>query len=110
MVRRETRPAPPVGEHRSGFHFALFTAMFESLQEGLSSALRSMAGKAKLSEANMREGLDAVRQALLEADVSYQVAQDFVARVGEQALGEKVLKSLNPSQQVIGIVHQELVN
>jgi len=83
--------------------------MFESLQEGLSSAFRSMMGKATLSEANMREGLQLVRQALLEADVSYQVVQDFMGRISEQAVGEKVLKSLNPTQQLVGVVHNELV-
>lgn len=84
--------------------------MFESIQEGLSSALRTLAGTARLTESNMREGLRMVEKALLEADVSFQVVRDFMARVTEQALGERVLKSLNPSQQVIGIVHQELVN
>jgi signal recognition particle subunit SRP54 len=84
--------------------------MFESLQEGLGSALRTLTGKAKLTEANMRDGLSLVQQALLEADVSYPVVQDFMGRVSTQALGEKVLKSLNPSQQIVGIVHQELVN
>ena len=84
--------------------------MFESLQENLSSALRTIAGQARLTESNMREGLKLVEHALLEADVSYQVAKDFVARVADQAVGEQVLKALNPSQQLIGIVYQELVN
>ncbi|HEY5312259.1 MAG TPA: signal recognition particle receptor subunit alpha, partial [Pirellulales bacterium] len=84
--------------------------MFDSLQEGLTSALRSLSGKAKLTEANMREGLGLVQQALLEADVSYPVVKDFMGRVTEQAVGEKVLKALNPTQQLVGIVHQELVN
>jgi signal recognition particle subunit SRP54 len=83
--------------------------MFDSLQENLSSALRSLRGKGKLTEANMREGLANVREALLEADVSVLVVKDFMARVTEQAVGERVLKSLDPSQQVIGIVHQELI-
>lgn len=83
--------------------------MFESLQTGLRSALKTLQGKAKLSEANMREGLALVEQSLLEADVSYSVAKDFVARVSEQALGEKVLLALNPTQQLIGIINQELI-
>jgi signal recognition particle subunit SRP54 len=83
--------------------------MFESLQTGLRSALKTLQGKAKLSEGNMREGLALVEQSLLEADVSYQVAKDFVARVAEKALGEKVLLALNPTQQLIGIIHQELI-
>ncbi len=84
--------------------------MFESLQEGLSSALRSLSGKAKLTEANMRDGLRLVQQSLLEADVSFPIVKDFMARVTEEAVGERVLKSLRPEQQVVGIVHRELVN
>ena len=84
--------------------------MFESLQQGLGSAFRSLTGKARLTEANMRDGLQLVRQALLEADVSVDVVKDFMARVSEQAVGEQVLRSLRPEQQVVGIVHQELVN
>ena len=84
--------------------------MFESLQDNLSSALRSLRGKGKLTEANMREGLQSVQQALLEADVSFPVVKEFMSRVTEAATGEAVLKSLDPSQQVVGIVYQELVN
>jgi signal recognition particle subunit SRP54 len=83
--------------------------MFESLQAGLQSALKSLRGRGKLTEANMREGLRMVERALLDADVSYEVVKEFMARVSEQALGQRVLASLDPSQQVIGIVHQELV-
>ncbi len=84
--------------------------MFESLQESLGTALRSLRGRGKLTEANMREGLRSVQTALLEADVSFSAVKDFMARVSEQAVGETVLKSLNPSQQLVGIVHQELIN
>src|SRR4051794_21316964 len=84
--------------------------MFESLQTGLRSALKTLQGKAKLSEANMREGLALVEQSLLDADVSYEVAKDFVERVAEKAMGEKVLLALNPTQQLIGIINQELIN
>lgn len=83
--------------------------MFESLQDGMRAALKTLTGKAKLSEANMREGLRLVEQSLLEADVSYEVVQDFMGRVTERALGEKVLLSLDPSQQVVGIVHEQLI-
>jgi signal recognition particle subunit SRP54 len=83
--------------------------MFESLQTGLRSALKTLSGKAKLTEANMREGLALVQQSLLEADVSYEVAKDFVARVSEEAMGEKVLLALNPTQQLIGIINNELI-
>jgi signal recognition particle subunit SRP54 len=84
--------------------------MFESIQQGLSSALRSLRGKGKLSEANMREGLELVRQALLEADVSYDVVSEFIDRVSVDAVGERVLNSLDPTQQLVGIVHRELVS
>ncbi|MBL9122293.1 MAG: signal recognition particle protein [Planctomycetaceae bacterium] len=84
--------------------------MFDSLQENLGSALRTLTGRGRLSEANMREGLELVRNALLEADVSYSVVKDFVDRVGAEAVGEAVLKSLNPSQQLAGVVHRELIN
>src|SRR6478735_6408855 len=83
--------------------------MFESLQTGLRSALKTLSGKAKLTEANMREGLKLVQQSLLDADVSYEVAKDFVARVSEEAMGEKVLLALNPTQQLIGIINHELI-
>jgi signal recognition particle subunit SRP54 len=84
--------------------------MFESLTENISSALRTFRGRGRLTESNMRDGLGLVRQALLEADVSFSVAQDFMARVTEQAVGERVLKSLDPSQMLVGIVYQELIN
>ncbi|MEY4179809.1 MAG: hypothetical protein RLY70_3383 [Planctomycetota bacterium] len=83
--------------------------MFESLQDGMRAALKTLTGKAKLTEANMREGLRLVEQSLLEADVSYEVVQSFMERVTAQAVGEKVLLSLDPSQQVVGIVHQQLI-
>ena len=65
--------------------------MFESLQEGLQSAFKSLRGKGKLTEANMREGLQLVEQAMIEADVSYSVIQEFMGQVTEQAVGQKVL-------------------
>ncbi len=83
--------------------------MFESLTASLSSAINSLRGRGKLSEANMREGLGAVRTALLEADVAYDVADGFLNRVADGAVGAKVLESLDPAQQLVGIVHQELV-
>lgn len=83
--------------------------MFDSLSEGLQGAIKSLSGKGRLTEANMREGLQSVEQSLIEADVSYDVVQRFMGNVTEQALGEKVLLSLDPSQQVIGIVRDELI-
>src|SRR5258708_24436959 len=84
--------------------------MFESISKGLEGALSLFRGQGKLTEQNMEEALRAVKQALLEADVNFTVAQEFVDRVAEAALGAKVLNSLNPTQQFIGIVHSELIN
>jgi signal recognition particle subunit SRP54 len=83
--------------------------MFDSLQDGLKSAFKSLRGKGKLTEANMRDGLRLVEQSLLEADVSYSVVKEFMAEVSQRALGEKVLLALDPSQQVVGIVHEQLL-
>ena len=84
--------------------------MFERLSEGLQGAIKSLSGKGRLTEANMREGLKEVEQSLLEADVSYDVVQSFMDNITEKALGEKVLLSLDPSEQVIGIVRDELID
>lgn len=83
---------------------------FESLQEGISEALRKLRGNAKFTADNMREGLRAVRRALLEADVNIKVADTFIERVEKSALGRDILKSLNPSQQIVQVVYEELVN
>jgi signal recognition particle subunit SRP54 len=83
--------------------------MFESLQNGLTSALKTLQGKSRLTEGNMRDGLKLVEQALLEADVSYAVAQQFIEHVSEKALGQKVLLALDPAQQLMAIIYQELV-
>ncbi|MDE0863444.1 MAG: signal recognition particle protein [Rubripirellula sp.] len=84
--------------------------MFESLSDGLQSAFKSLSGKGKLTESNMREGLDIVQTAMLEADVSYQVVQDFMAHVSERALGKRVLLSLRPHEELVSIVHSELIS
>ena len=84
--------------------------MFESLQDGLKSAFKSLRGKGKLTEGNMRDGLQLVEQSLLDADVSYSVVKDFMSGVTEKALGQKVLTALDPGQQLVGIVHDELVS
>lgn len=83
--------------------------MFGTLTDKFSNVLRNLSGKGKISEANVREAMDQVRQALLEADVHYDVVQSFTDRVQEQALGTQVLQSLKPGQQMIKIVHDELV-
>ena len=79
--------------------------MFESLQEGLGSALRTLTGKAKLTEANMRDGLHWFNRRCSKP-TSATRRQGLHGPGREQAVGEKVLKSLNPSQQIVGIVHQ----
>ena len=83
--------------------------MFESLSDGLQSAFKSVRGKGKLTEGNMRDGLQMVEQAMLEADVSYSVVQDFMEHVTEKALGQKVLLALKPEEELIRIVHDQLV-
>ncbi len=83
--------------------------MFDSLADRLSQAFKKIRGQARLDETNIQEGLREVRLALLEADVNFKVVKDFVDRVRERALGQDVLKSLTPGQQVVKIVHEELV-
>ena len=82
--------------------------MFENLSDKLDSIFRKLKGHGKLSEKNIEEGLKEVRMALLEADVHYRVAKKFIADVKERALGQEVLASLTPGQQVVKIVNDEL--
>jgi len=84
--------------------------MFETITANLTSAMKIFSGQGKLSEANIREGLQQVRNALLEADVNYDVADDFIERITEEAVGQKVLESLRPQEQILGIVYNELIN
>jgi len=84
--------------------------MFDSLQDGLKSAFKSLRGKGKMTEGNMRDGLKLVEQSLLDADVSISVVKDFMSHVTEKALGQKVLSSLDPGEQLVGIVHDQLVD
>ncbi|HOP81429.1 MAG TPA: signal recognition particle receptor subunit alpha, partial [Armatimonadota bacterium] len=83
--------------------------MFESLSEKLQNAFKRLTGKGALTEKDVEEALREVRLVLLEADVNFRVVKDFVARVKERAVGQEVLKSLSPGQQVIKIVHEELI-
>ena len=83
--------------------------MFDSLSDRLNSVFKKLKGHGRLDEKNIQEGLREVRLALLEADVNYKVAKDFIQRVKERALGQDVLKSLTPGQQVVKIVHEELI-
>jgi signal recognition particle subunit SRP54 len=83
--------------------------MFESLTEKLGSALRNLRGVGKLTEENMADALKEVRTALLSADVNFKVTRDFVDRVQQQCVGQEVLKGVAPGQQVVKIIHDELV-
>lgn len=82
--------------------------MFESLTAKLESIFSHLRGRGKLTEANVKDAMREVRLALLEADVNFQVVKDFVQRVRDQALGQEVLRSLTPGQQVVKIVRDEL--
>jgi signal recognition particle subunit SRP54 len=84
--------------------------MFETIQQGLSDALKKLRGRGRLTEANIRAGLGEVRRALLDADVNFTVANDFIKRVTEKAIGQEVLRSVDPSEQIIRFVYEELVN
>ena len=81
---------------------------FEGLTQKLQNALSKMTGKGKLSEQDVKEGMREIRMALLEADVNYAVAKDFIKRVTEKCVGQEVLSSLTPSQQIMKIVNDEL--
>ena len=84
--------------------------MFESLSEKLEGALQSVTGQGRINELNIASSMREVRRALLDADVNYQVARDFTNRVKEQALGEDVLTSVKPGQQLVKIVYDELTD
>jgi signal recognition particle subunit SRP54 len=83
--------------------------MFESLTDKLGSALRNLRGLGKLTETNITDALKEVRAALLAADVHFKVARDFVDQVQTQCIGQEVLKSVTPGQQVVKIINDELV-
>ena len=83
--------------------------MLEDLTQKLESAFKKLRGYGKLTEANIADSLKEIRRALLEADVNYKVAKDFVAAVQEKAVGEEVMRSVTPGQLVVKIVHDEMV-
>jgi signal recognition particle subunit SRP54 len=82
--------------------------MFDNLSDRLGQTFKRLKGHGKLTEKNIADALREVRLALLEADVNYKVAKDFIARVKERAVGTEVMRSLTPAQQVVKIVHEEL--
>ncbi|MCL6629853.1 MAG: signal recognition particle protein [Armatimonadetes bacterium] len=83
--------------------------MFESLSEKLQGVFKKLRGKGTLSEQDVNDALREVRLVLLEADVNFRVVKEFISRVRERAIGQEVLQSLSPAQQVIKIVHEELI-
>ena len=84
--------------------------MFENLTDKLTGILNKLTSKGRLTEADVDEALSLVRRSLLEADVNFRVARDFVAAVKERSMGSDILESLSPGQQVIKIVQEELTN
>jgi signal recognition particle subunit SRP54 len=83
--------------------------MFEGIQRNLSEALKKLRGRGRITEANIHDAMQEVRKALLDADVNYTVANDFVKRVTERSIGQQVLRTLDPSEQIFKIVYDELV-
>src|SRR3982074_468215 len=88
-----------------GFH----AAMFDDLQTRLAGAFGRFRARGLLTEANIKDGLREVRTALLEADVNYNVVQEFMQRVRERSVGVELIKSVRPEQQIVKIVHDELI-
>jgi signal recognition particle subunit SRP54 len=84
--------------------------MFDSLSTKLQNAFRNLRGLGKISEANVADALREVRMALLEADVNFKAARDFIERVKTKAIGAEVVQSIQPGQQVVKIIHDELVD
>ncbi len=83
--------------------------MFESLSERLDGAFKNLRGHGQITETNVKDAMRDVKMALLEADVNFKVVKEFVSRVQEKSLGEDVLLSVSPSQQMVKIIHDELV-
>ena len=84
--------------------------MFSSLSEKLDKIFKNLKGKGYLTEQNIKDSMREIRLALLEADVNFKIVKNFVAEVEKRSLGQEVMKSLTPGQQVIKIVHEQLIN
>src|SRR4030095_14509350 len=91
---------------RSG---AIVHAMFDTLTGKLQNAFRNLRGLSKISESNVGDSLREVRMAMLDADVNFKVVKEFIDRVKEKSLGQEVIQSVHPGQQIIKIIHDELV-
>src|SRR5438477_8283306 len=83
--------------------------MFDAIQRGLKDAIKKLPGRGPITEENGVEGLQLVRTVLLEADVNYTVATEFIERVRAKAVGQEVLRTIDPSEQIVQIIYQELV-
>src|SRR5438045_1960036 len=83
--------------------------MFDTISSKLQNAFRNLRGLGKISEANITDSLREVRMALLDADVNFKVVRDFIERVKTKSLGQEVIQSIQPGQQIIKIIHDELV-
>ena len=82
--------------------------MFDSLSEKFDSAFKHLRGKGKISESNIEDTLKDVKTALLEADVNFKVVKNFVQAVKDQSIGQKVITGVNPGEQFVKIMHDEL--
>jgi len=83
--------------------------VFNSLSERLDKIFRNLKGKGYLTEQNIKDTMREIRLALLEADVNFKIVKNFIAEVEKRSLGQEVLKSLTPGQQVVKIVHEQLI-
>lgn len=98
------KPQPPLSQPRTRRPLT----MFDKLTQSLSTVFKNLRGHGKLTETNIRDALREIRLALLEADVNFQVVKDFIQRVESKTLGEKTIEGVNPGQQFIKRVHDEL--
>ncbi|NCC61128.1 MAG: signal recognition particle protein, partial [Verrucomicrobiae bacterium] len=84
--------------------------MFDALSGKLQQVFKNLRGMGKISDSNVSDSLREVRMALLEADVNFKVAKEFIEEVRQKAIGQEVIQSIQPGQQIIKIIHDELVN
>src|SRR5881397_4432495 len=84
--------------------------MFDTLTDKFNGIFRSLSGRGRISEENIRESMRDVRTALLEADVNFKVVKDFTEAVVQKAIGQEVIKTLHPGEVMVKIVYDELVN
>ncbi|MDY6915309.1 MAG: signal recognition particle protein [Candidatus Cloacimonadota bacterium] len=84
--------------------------MFKNLNDRFDKIFRNLKGKGKLTEKNIKESMREIRRALLEADVNFKIVKNFISRISEKAVGQEVMKSITPGDQVVKIVHEQLVH